>query len=74
MMADKLMFEELESFLQACASYKAWIDCGKDLVKHPELLDAYDQDLDAFAKSICTTRRWAFAYVWETVTNGGIIR
>jgi hypothetical protein len=67
------MFNQMESFVNACASYKAWLECGKDMVNFEHVFLAYDRDMEAFAKSIGTSHRWAFTYVWETVTNKGLL-
>lgn len=68
------MFDELEAFMKVCGSYRAWLDCGKDLINFPEKLDQYDADMDAYCKAIGKTRRWAFFDVWNSVTKGGLVK
>jgi len=74
--------ENVEAFVNACGAYRTWLDCGKDLVNHADLFEAYDKAVDDFTHSLFPTftpntsaqRARAFNLVWHTVTNGGLIK
>jgi hypothetical protein len=74
------MFDEVEAFLNATQAYRAWLDCGKDLVNHADLFDAYDKAVDDFTHSLYPSftpnthaqRARAGYLVWHSVSNGGV--
>ena len=74
--------ENVEAFLKATQAYRAWIDCGKDLVNHPDLFDAYDKAVDDFTHSLYPTftpnthpqRARAVYLVWSSVSNGEVTK
>jgi len=75
-------FGQVEAFLNATQAYRAWLDCGKDLVDHADLFDVYDKAMDEFTHSLFPSfspntsaqRAQAFNQVWFSVTNGGLLK
>jgi hypothetical protein len=74
--------EQVETFLVACSAYRAWLDCGKNLIEHQDLFDAYDKAVDDFTHSLypifipntSAQRQKAFHMVWDSVTQGGMLK
>ena len=54
-----------ELFLEAIEAYKAWVDCGKDFLNHPDVFDAWDHAVTAYGQSVFLERNRAVHQVLQ---------